>query len=135
MAEAKGYQPEKAIVCIRDPDGYLCMGNTLAINQSMGRLRPYHGKMDASLEERLAYLRGPDQKDVQAKIAVEIGRVDLDAMDRDALIEYAMDEYALKITRKNMSDQEIRKAIREAKALADAPKPQATGIGGIAAQA
>jgi len=133
MAEEKKYEVEATFPCIRD-DGYLCMGNTCSIESSMGKLRPYHGKLTATLEERKAYLQGIQQRSPTSpnQVAIELGKLDIDKMSRTDLITYALDEFGLKLPPK-LSLEELRLAVKDAKELSLTPPPNTSGIGAVAA--
>lgn len=135
--EAKGYKPEPGMLCVRE-DGYLCMANKMAIEQSMtagsGRLRPYPGKVTDSPDVVQTFLRGSAPKDIAAtplQEAMERGTVNIDMLDRGQLIEYGMDELGLDLTKGKLSAVEMREKIREAGSPRTAPPaaPAPTGIG------
>ena len=80
----------------------------LLINQDDGRLfpnvplvarnpkyRPYHGDPNASLQERMRYLKGlaPQRRQVINTRAEALEPFDIGTADKDALIAFAMDEY------------------------------------------
>jgi hypothetical protein len=91
---AEHYQPEKPVVCIRSTDGMLVMANSMAQQHSMGVLRPYHGPLNATHEQRLLYLRGYNpETGGTVKEAIEAGKFDIDSASRGDLIEYASDEF------------------------------------------
>jgi len=134
LKERSEYKPDKTIVCIRD-DGYICMANQNGIQLSMGRLRPYNGDLDASLEERMAYIRGdrPRTKDLAFREELEKGEADIEKMDRGQLIEYAMDEYGLNLTKGKLTEADMRGKIIEARMLLKVPAAQESpGIGASA---
>jgi hypothetical protein len=56
------------------------------------RYRPYHGDLNASLEERLRYLQGFTQRS-QALEDAEKGAFNIATADKDTLIEFVLNEY------------------------------------------
>lgn len=55
--------------------------------------RPYHGDVNASLEDRMRYLQGFTEGR-QAKVDAEQGVFNIATADKDALIDFMLDEYA-----------------------------------------
>jgi hypothetical protein len=131
MPDQKKFEVEPTFPCIRD-DGYVCMGNNVAIEASMGRLRPYHGKIDATLPERMAYLQGLARISPTSpnQLAIEMGLLDVDKMSRTDLIQYAWEEFGIKLIPKT-SLEEARLAVKDAKIASLTPLPTAHGIGAI----
>ena len=58
--------------------------------------RPYHGDINASLEERMRYLQGFSQQN-QAKIDAERGTFNIATADKDALVDFMLDEYGYQL--------------------------------------
>jgi hypothetical protein len=106
------------------------MGNSSAIECSMGKLRPYHGKLDATLEERLAYLQGLQRISPISpnQVAIELGMLDIDKMSRTDLITFALEEFGLKLPPKT-SLEEARLAVKDAKIASLTPPLTTSGIG------
>jgi hypothetical protein len=100
------------------------MANDIGILQSQGKLRPYHGKIDATLEERLAYLRG-----VMITPNAPEATFDLSTADKAAVIEYISDEYGKTID-KRLPVERVREValgiIAEQKANSMAAQQQQT---------
>lgn len=75
---------------IRD-DGMLYPAYDSVLRQP--NYRPYHGDVNASLEDRMRYLQGfTDGR--QAKVDAEQGVFNIATADKDALIDFMLDEYA-----------------------------------------
>jgi hypothetical protein len=133
----KGYVPDEGIVCIRVTDGMLCMANQMTINHSMtsgnGELRPYHGELNASLQERMLYIHGKNTKSGgTVKEDLETGKFDVDTASRADLIELAMDEYGVDISA-HKTRTKVLEAFLAAKAEAEAhdkkpPAPVGAGL-------
>lgn len=60
------------------------------------RYRPYHGDPNASLEQRLAYLRGENARN-SAKEDAERGVFNITTAEKDELIEFMLDEYGFQL--------------------------------------
>lgn len=77
---------------IRDPDGSLWPNTPLIAKKQ--NMRPYHGPLDASKEDRLRYLQGlPSKRRVVVSAVEEAPPFDLARCTRDELIAFAEAEY------------------------------------------
>lgn len=74
------------------------------------RYRPYHGDINASLEERMAYLEGRTNASA-AKVAAEQGVFNIATADKDALIDFMLDEYAYQLDGRRTIDKLRSEAI------------------------
>jgi hypothetical protein len=136
------YTPEVGIVCIRVTDGMLCMANQMTINHSVtsgnGELRPYHGNLRASLQERMLYVSGKDPNSTgSVKEALETGKFDIDVASRADLIELCMDEYGVDISMHKTRAKALE-AFIEARTAAEGPPPEKAApaaAGGLSAAA
>lgn len=93
VAESRGRMRQNKAVpwLIRDPDGSLWPNvPNIAKKQNM---RPYHGPLDASQEQRLQYLQGHVRRRVVVTAATEPEPFDLAKCTKDEIIAFAEEEY------------------------------------------
>lgn len=96
------------------------------------RYRPYHGDINASLEERMAYLQGKQSANA-AKEAAERGVFNIATAEKDELIDFMLDEYAFQLDARLSIDKLRSQAVmhiqmkqaEEAGIKGDAPEPEA----------
>jgi len=76
--------------------------------------RPYHGALDATLEERMNYLAGLSQHKrrqvVMSQPLEELPPLDLSTASKEELLEFAMEEFSEPID-PELSEAEVRVAI------------------------
>lgn len=93
------------------------------------RYRPYHGDINASLEERMAYLQGKANANA-AKEAAEKGVFNIATADKDELIDFMLDEYGFqldaRLTIEKMRSQAIMHIqLKQAEDAGVEPEPKA----------
>lgn len=127
-AEAKGYVPEKPVVCIRRSDGMLVMANSMAQQHSMGEIMPYHGPMDANEQQRRMWVNGfQSNQGGTVKESIESGKFDIETASRTDLVEYAMDEFGKDLS-KLKTRGDVFAAVKALRDEAANPAPKASGI-------
>lgn len=90
ITERNQMQNGKVRMLIRDDGVLYPWAPKLAAQKN---LRPYHGPLDATLEQRKAMLRGDDERPSIGAVARETNAFDISKAGKDELLEFALDEY------------------------------------------
>lgn len=119
---AKVHAPRKAVGwAIRD-DGMLYPAYDSVLRQQ--NYRPYHGDVNASLEQRLRYLQGFSEG-TAAKEAAEKGVFNIATAEKEDLIDFMLDEYGHQLD----SRKTIEKMRTEAMMFIQLKLAEETGVG------
>lgn len=91
------------------------------------RYRPYHGDINASLEQRLAYLRGEGKRNT-AKEDAEKGVFNIATAEKEELIDFMLDEYGHQLDARLSIDKLRSQAIMfiQVKLAEEAGSPEGT---------